>query len=223
MRIVGHELGRVIALFPLEEVRPERGVPLLDLVTGIRERYRFIKIPDLTKTTQDLNREGLAFESGSFSCDGETVAVRELTIYNDGVSISCYNTKYADAFLEDILHWAGETFSIKKLSQEPKRIYRSTVIVDFNISMNNSARNFMAISRLIQEAYNQYTGHDIPVSLNRIDFRMDDTKVPGIPPVGFVLERRVGVAHEIERYISEVPLPSDAHIEYLQSLENLLN
>ena len=50
MNVIGHELGRIIVLFPMEEIRPETGIPTHELFEGIMNRYRFAKPPDL-KTT----------------------------------------------------------------------------------------------------------------------------------------------------------------------------
>ncbi len=222
MKLIGYELGRIIVLFPMEELRPNQGVPPHDLVEAVSKRYSFLKKPDIEKSFDQLNKEGFPFEFGSLKYKDETAVIKEFTIYNDGISISCFNTAYADSFLDDVLHWAKQTFGLRDLITK-RKIYRSQIVIEFEKSLNHLVENFNELSRLIQVAYAQHTDQNQPLSLNRVDFRMDDTKVPGFTPASFVLERRVGSPHDIERYISEAPLPSDAHLGLLQSLEEKLS
>lgn len=222
MKLIGHQLGRIIVLFPMEEVRPTKGVSMIDMLTGVRERYRFVKIPDVNNPTFDSNREGYTFKSGSFLYKEEKIAIDEFTIYNDGISVSCFHTKYADAFFEDIFLWAKEKFDLREFAREPRKIYRSQIIVEFDKSLNQLVKDFSVISHLVQLAYSQYTGRDNPINLNRIDFRIDVTKVSGVTPVSFVIERRVDISHDTERYICEAPIPSDAHLKLLNSIEDNL-
>lgn len=222
MKFIGHQLGRIIVLFPTEEVRPTKGVPMLDMLTGIKERYKFVKLPDVNNPTFDPNKEGHAFKSGSFLYKEEKIAIDEFTIYNDGISVSCFHTKFADAFFEDVILWAKETFDLREFAREPRKIYRSQIVVEFDKSLNQLVKDFSVISHLVQLAYSQYTGHDNPINLNRIDFRMDDTKVRGVTPVSFGIERRIDISHDTERYISEASIPSDPHLQLLQSIEDNL-
>lgn len=222
MKLIGHQLGRIIVLFPTEEVRPAKGIPLLDMLTGVRERYKFVKLPDVNNPTFDANREGYAFKSGSFLYKEEKIAIDEFTIYNDGISVSCFHTKFADAFFEDIFLWAKEKFDLREFAREPRKMYRSQIIVEFDKSLNQLVKDFSVISHLVQLAYSQYTGRDNPINLNRIDFRMDDTKVRGVTPVPFGIERRIDISHDTERYISEAAIPSDPHLQLLQSIEDKL-
>ena len=223
MNFIGHELGRIIVLFPMEEIRPETGIPALELIGEIVKRYKFAKPPNLNKTALEVSREGSSFELGSFVFEGKSTSVTEFTIYNDGISVSCHDTAHAEAFFYDILTWARETFGLKEFVREPRRIYRSQVIVEFEKSLNQLIQSFSDISNLINLTYSQHTEHDAPINLNRIDFRMDDTKIPGMmKPISFILERRIGASHETERYISEAPVSSRAHVQLLQSIEDKL-
>ena len=222
MNVIGHELGRVIVLFPMEEIRPETGIPELELFEGIMNRYKFAKTPDLKKTAIEVSRAGYNFELGSFVYEDKSTSIKEFTIYNDGISVSCHDTAHAEACFDNILTWARKEFGLKEFVREPKRLYRSQVVVEFEKSLNRLVQNFSDISSLINLTYRQHTGHDAPINLNRLDFRMDDTKIPGINPMSFILERRIGVSHETERYISEAPISSRAHIQLLQSIEDKL-
>lgn len=223
MKLIGQELGRIIVLFPIEEVRPASGIPLIPLVDGIRNRYNFVKPPDLNRPITDLDRDGYSFQVGTFLHEGQVITIREFTVYPDGVSVSCLDTTHADAFFDDIVNVAKEAFGFREFAREPRKIYRSQVIVEFEKSLNQLINGFTELSRLLQSAYEQHTGHNKAVDLNRVDFRMDSTKIPGIPPVSFILERKFGSPHENQRFISEAPVPSQAHLQLLQEIENKLS
>ena len=47
MKIVGHGHGSVVVLFPPEEIRPTRGLPITKVVYSIGDRYGFLQVPDL--------------------------------------------------------------------------------------------------------------------------------------------------------------------------------
>ena len=219
MKIIGHELGRIIVFFPMEEVRPEKGVILDDLIEGVKNRYKFIKAPDLNRSLTDLDNQGYVFEAGSFSWGSEQIAVREFVVYPDGISVSCLETDHAEAFFEDVMMWSKEKYGFREFVREPRKIYRSFLVLEFDNSINNIIKKFSDMSQLIQLFYSLYTGQNEVIALNRIDLRVDNTKIAGLAPLSFVLERKVGAPHETERYVSEAPFPSQAHIELLQKIE----
>ena len=71
MKIVGHGHGSVVVLFPPEEIRPTRGLPITKVVYSIGDRYGFLQVPDLVRPISELNQEGYKFTDGTFVCRNE--------------------------------------------------------------------------------------------------------------------------------------------------------
>ena len=220
MKVVGHILGRLIVLFPREEIRPVCGVPVLEAFDAIRERYAFLKAPDLTKPAMELEQQGYQFSDGTLVHENEKFSVNEFTIYNDGISVSSYFTETADLFFADFMEWSIQKFGVRPFSREPTKIYRSQVTVCFSRPLSDALRGFGKFTELLSAMLDEYTGTSSPVDLIRIGVGVDETKVGGPRYAPFTLERRSQVSFEDEWYFSEAPLPSEAHVNLLKELNS---
>ena len=72
MKIVGHGLGSVVILFPPEEIRPTRGLPISKAVYSIGDRYGFLQVPDLARPISELDQEGYQFTAERLSAETRT-------------------------------------------------------------------------------------------------------------------------------------------------------
>lgn len=219
MKLIGHQLGRIILLFPPEQIRPTRGIPIKDTIAAVQNRYNFVNVPDLTKPIAEFERNGYQFINGKIILDAKEYVINEFTVYNDGVSISSVDTEYSDWFLEDFVRWAQDKLEYRPFLQEPTKIFRSQVTVSFDKPLSNIIKNFDAFSQALSLAIENVIEKPVSTNLLRIDFGIDDTGVGGIKPVPFSLERRIGVPSNKEWFISEAPLPSKTHLELLEELE----
>lgn len=222
MKVVGHILGRLVLLFPREEIRPARGVSTLDAFASIRERYNFLHMPDLTRPAAELEQQGYQFSDGTLICDGETFTINEFTIYSDGVSVSSYVTDTAELFFENFMDWAMEEFDVRPFSREPTKIYRSQVTVCFSRPLSDALRGFDKFSELLSTMLDEYTGISSPVDLIRVGVGVDEAKTSGPRYAPFTLERRSQVSFEEEWYFSEAPLPSKVHLKLLEELNSAM-
>ena len=219
MKVVGHNLGRLIVLFPREEIRPVRGTSTAETFTAIRERYDFLRAPDLSKPISELDQQGYQFLDGKFADRNGNIVIEEFTIYNDGISVSSYVTDTAESFFLDFMAWAREEFQVRPFSHEPKRIYRSQLTVHFAKPLANILKGFDGFFNLLSAALETYTGTSSPVDLVRFGVGVDEAKSEGVGYAPFSVERRIQIPFEEEWYFSDAPLPSNVHVELLEELE----
>src|SRR5437867_1033837 len=112
MKVIGTEVGRVVALMTPEEWRPTK-LSTADAFKAIKERYQFAYAPSLSIPWDALQKEGFKFNLGRLKVGDKDLPIQELTFYNDGIVINANNTDDAEAFLGDIAKWATETVGIR--------------------------------------------------------------------------------------------------------------
>lgn len=223
MKIVGHEMGRSILLFPAEEIRPNTGIYIPTVMKALQDRYGFMKPPDISRPMAELDREGYKFGHGKIEIDGQTILIGEFGIFSDGISVSCFDTEQADKVWDDIYAWSQDFLGFRKFIREPHRFYRSQLVVEFEQHLSGLVANFSAMADLVGEAMSDTVQHRENIEFVRIAFGMDTTKIPGLPPVPFSIERKIGASFESERYFCEASLPTRTHIETLQRIESSLS
>ncbi len=219
MKVIGHALGRVVILFPAEEIRPIRGTPLVDAIANVKERYGFLHVPDLSMPTAQLEQEGFQFSDGRLVCNGEELIIREFSLYNGAISVGSYDTSVADLFLEEFLMWARETFQVRPFVRAPQKIYTSQVTVCFAQPLSGMLKGFTEFSESLSESLTLYAGISGRSDLTRISFGVDQTAAGANNAGLFSLERRTQIPFEEEWYFSEAALPSGAHVQLLEELE----
>ena len=116
MKLIGNELGRVVALVHAEQWRPTHGLPLAATISAIQERYQFITTPILSaEAISEADRNGYRFANGTFNLDDATVAINELIVFRDGISVTTNHTSYAEAFFDDFIHWEQASWASARL------------------------------------------------------------------------------------------------------------
>ena len=219
MKVIGHSLGRVVILFPTEEIRPIQGIPLVDAISSVRERYAFLHVPDLNMPVSQLEQEGYHFSEGQLLHDGEQHVIKEFSLYNGAISVGSYVTDTADLFMDDFIEWAQEEFHIRPFVRTPKKIYTSQVTVGFAKPLSRMLKGFSKFSTVLSEALEAHTEASKAVDLVRIGWGIDQSAVGANNIVHLSLERRTQISFEEEWYFSEAPLPSGVHVRLLEELE----
>jgi hypothetical protein len=223
MRVVGYEMGRMIALFPSEEIRPWNGLYIPRAAKAVQQRYGFVSTPDFSKPLADLDREGYKFAHGRFEHGGNEILIGEFGFYSDGISVTCLDTAQSDLVWDDLLAWAQDTLGMRSFTREPRRYYRSQIVVEFDRKPAGLVTQFSQIAAIVQNAMAETVPHREPIDLFTIAFGMDVTKIPGLAPVPFSLERKLGAPFEFERYFSQASLPTRIHLEALGAIEAILS
>lgn len=222
MRVVIPEQATVTYLFPMDETRPKRGTRPLEIVTALAARYKFMEVPDLKKPYQQIVDGPFKFMGGLFDIGGESHVIKELSIYRDGVSSMANHSDTAEALLQDVLSWAKEQFGLRDVPAY-KRVYVSQLIVDFDGEMERIFAPLSALRDLLRPLYLQHREVDATLNMKRLSFGVDPLKhIGGQYIADCYFERRVETPHEQNRYITEMPFPTDVCISVLEKLEALI-
>lgn len=223
MKLIGLEEGAVTELFPTEEMSPERGANLKKAVEAIQATYGFHTVPDLSLDWDTLQQETpLKFSGGEITIDGRARVIKELSLYSDGIVVRSYHTDDSQAFLSDFISWGKATLGFRDTISEPRRLYSSTVVVEFSNNINNFIKGIDKLTALLSEQVKKYREIDEPINVVRIDFGPDPSTIPNRKPIeNFMMERRINTIHSENRYITRAPLPTGAHLDLLTQVEDL--
>jgi hypothetical protein len=220
MKIISYENAKNVMLFPTEEMRPDNGSDYGFLVMRIAERYGFKSIPDVNKSFRDLTGSPLTFSQGRFE-DG---AIKEFAVYPEGLVVDGLQTSTCMDFLDDVLDFSYSELGLKTIISQPRHYYSSTVVVEFENSIDLMIRKFDRIKELASRLLKNRRGIDQPVSAFRLGFGVDRLALPANTAASdFVIERRANVPFTQNRYFSDAPLPTDEHLEFLEAIEAILN
>jgi hypothetical protein len=222
MRLIGTENGRVILLFPIEEMRPLRGLVLADSVGLLTDRYQFAYPPDLSRW-ENVQNNPLLFRSGKLEKNGCTLAIGELGVYSDGISVNASSTEVAEEVLTDLLDWSKSALGMRELQRPARKTYHSTVVVEFDHDVGALFFRYARICSFLSDSLKATYNTDNQIMLNRLAFSQDPTKTPPSSLAGeFVIERRVNYPYEVNRFFCSAPLPTDEHVRLLQQIETVM-
>jgi hypothetical protein len=216
MKIVTTEGGRVLDLVPLEEFRPPQGVYAPDFISAIMEHYSFPLAPDL----KEAAKTGAKFEGGKFVHDGESIAIKELAIYSDGMICETHTTDLAELVLDDFVKWATAVFKLQEPTSPVRRTFTSALVVNLDKAVETGLGKLSRTCDLLSQALNDAYGWKYQYNLNRLAFDVDPQTIPHLRATNFILERRLQVSYSQNRYFSIAPLKTDAHIKLLENIEN---
>jgi hypothetical protein len=216
MKLITIEGGRVLDLVPTEEFRSRRGVYLPEFVQAIVSRYGFIAGPN---NLADAIKNGAKFETGKFIVDGETVAIKELAIYNDGLIADAYDSRFADMLLDDFSQWATDTFGLQQRSSPFRRTYTSALVCIFDKAVESGLGKLAGLTKLFSQSLREAYGWDYKYDLFRLGFNVDPKTIPHLRSTNFLFERRGQANYAENRYYCVAPLRTDDHIQLLEKIE----
>jgi hypothetical protein len=221
MKIISFESARVTRLFPLEEFAPASGANSPSIVNLIAERYGFSIVPTIT-TREDLNKKGLVFGMGHFQFGGQPLVVTDFAIYTDGLAAVAERSEWAEAFLDDVISWVKTELGFREISSGIRKLYSSSVVVDFESSPSSLVRQFKQIAEFISVRTVTVASDRKQMNFARLDFEIDIRTLAGQAAISkFVLERRAGVGFEQERYFSSAPMTTADHLQTLEEIERV--
>ena len=216
MKLVSKEHGQSLQLFSPEDVRPETGTYYPDLVQRILDRYQLVSGPANLEETLKVN--GMKFQMGKLPHNPD-IQIRNLDIYNDGIIAITYDTDTSDAVVDDVLGWLIRDLRFRTPQTLRPRIYSSSVVVQFDDTINKLIRAWDNLKDAIASAWANTQKTTIDYYLQSIAFQAD----PGVMPAGintkFVLERRNNRPYAENYYFSSGPLPTRIHIAMLGQFE----
>jgi hypothetical protein len=221
VKIVKFDSARATWLFPLEEFTPAAGANSVSIVSLLAARYNFSILPTIT-TREDMAKNGLQFGMGSLEDNGQRFVVTDFIVYNDGIVAICEKTDWAETFLENVVQWVIAEFGFRTPSSGIRKLYSSTVVVDFETNLSQLFVSYERIAELISSRAVIIMPERKPMHFSRMDFEADKTELQGqVALPKFILERRGGVKFSQERFFSIAPMHTADHIEVLTEIEKL--
>ncbi len=217
MKVITYEGGRVLDLVPLEEYRPAGGLYLPDFINSIRQRYSFVSATDLAEAM----KSGAKFEMGKQVIGGETVAIKELSVYSDGLICEAPTTNLADQILDEFVEWATVSFGLSERTTPQRRTYTNAIVCVFDKSLETGLGALGRTCGLLSQAMKDAYGWEHEFNLFRLGFNVDPKTAPNLRATNFVLERRILTpnTYSENRYYSIAPLPTVAHERLLETIE----
>jgi hypothetical protein len=218
MKLISTEHGQAFQRFLEEEIRPPSGIYMPDLLRGIAERYGFATLP----TLQDALKEGAKFGQGKFVTNDRTIAIKELGVFSDGVLVQTWNTDDANIVTDDLISWTEKTFGTRPPLAIRERRFTSSVIVEFDGSLDSALEIFQELRDTLSKAFHDIYGWSLDINASRIALSCDPTALPPLTTAELNIERRRGIPFSQNRYFSVATLPTGSHLELLESFERRL-
>lgn len=195
-----------------DEIRPLKGLPVVDAVGKFGEAFKFAARPTALPGPTD----GYHFSEGSITVDdGSNIAIKEVAIFNDGLSVEVYsNTDDLLATLDKVLEVVrGIGFRVP--TTQPRIVFNSFITVDLDGNMNRIINRYDPLSQLMSEVFGVETRPDAKV----IEFGVDPKLGTPLNSTSFRLERRMNTEYSINRYFSYANATTKDHLRLLEAVE----
>lgn len=186
----------------------------------IQKRYDFSIGPNAADLVVAREKnQPIKYFQGSFTPKKGAAVGVDLLIYRDGiVADTRSSTADSHAFIDDLLTWSADEFGMlphgdivrHKHSVSDLHVTSEHFLSVLNPKLINFAKTITGSARI--------PGADF--ELGSIGF-WPDQNLP-YQPIPFRFERAQGFAFSENRYYSQAPLETDAHLSLLEKLEDLL-
>ena len=202
-------LARSVWLFDLNEINP-LGVALGPVHTALRERYQFLQYPS---RPEDFAKTEITYQQGEFSGIGVN-----LFMYSDGlIADTRTSTETSDAFLNDLLTWAQDTFKFRYEQQLiKKKAYDSQVVFNSDVTILKALGRLEEFAKTLENL--EPDRATSPQDVVAIAFRNEkDTARPS-----FTFERRDNTPFSENKYFSRAALSTKEHLHLIEEFEQLM-
>lgn len=218
MIVISIDTGRATWLFPTEEFVPLGGTDAIAIIQKVADRYQFKTFPQ-SPTREDIDKNGLKFSTGIFESNSKRAGVGEFALYNDGLVAVSNTTEHSNAFLEDVVEFVITEFQFRRPISPIKKVYVSTVTVEFERPIGNIFANHAALMSLIGRYLNASRGTSHDVEVTRIDFALDDSTVAPNSRSKVIIESRATVPLARNRFFCNAAMHTEDHLELLSRIE----
>jgi hypothetical protein len=181
------------------------------------ERYGFQSFPT---TMNDFVSEKTHFRLGIF----KDHPIDSFEAYSDGVVVnSKCDSSVLDEFVDDVTNWIGDEFGMRRIDTHAiSKSYESDLVVRSDKNVLASLAAIERVQTAIGKHLKKTSGLDVAFQPLGYSLSPDTTEIPGMKPVPFRLERKIGISFDRNFYISRAPLPTKSHLEVLKLLEDLV-
>ena len=207
-----------------DEVSPERGIAIRDLITYVKTTYQFSVAPQFPANFPPALMQNIVFQSGVLIVENTKLPLHQLAMLPNGDMVTAQSTDVADAALDDITKRLDADLGYRYSTVTKKeRFYQSEIVVQFDDAIDQRISGLRKIEDILSREI-KLPGF-LP-SLKRLGFGQGDvTQGITFELVGksdFLIERRSGSAYSENRYATSAPLPTAEHIRVLEVLEREL-
>jgi hypothetical protein len=224
MNLIASVQGFAAVRVSFEEVSPPSNPPLLGIISGIGSFFDFaIKPPRETIGTGTP----LVFQSGRFRDMDKEIGINQLLVLPDGDIVASANTDVAEQALNILIDYLNREFGYRMEGASAKRLYVSTVVVEFEKDFESMIPQIGTIQSLLS----RILSHAEPYKLIRISCSPGTGGMPNLPPLNpldnlertdFTIERRVGSHFSANRFFCTAPMRTGDHVRLLEEIERLL-
>jgi hypothetical protein len=206
-------------LVKADEVRAAAGLPAVNAIKKLVEVFEFAQAP----TSLPGPNDGYHFQEGRFVVKDQSIAIKELVVFGDGLSIEIYSdTETNLAVLEKMLEIAA-TLGLRKPITPPLVILQSMIVVELPAAINKLAAHYNDLSATL----NKEIGIEGQQQLRVIEFSIDPDALPKrltkFNPTVFRLERRANEEYDTNRFFSFANTHTENHLHILEKVETRIS
>jgi hypothetical protein len=214
MQISAIALARFVAFIETIDLNPRGRAYFPEMVPAMVDRYGFAKFPQ--KVEEFDEAKGVLFEGGRFN----NVTIYRVQVYSNVlVAETASSTTDSEKILEDALVWGSETFG---LVYRPGMIKRKAYVSQLTFYSDSIFSKLNPALAKVAEKLNarvpQYFGRQLEYRPSAFAISYDPMSVKN-GASQFSIEARAETPYTENKYFSTAPLPTEEHIELLQSLE----
>lgn len=223
MKLIATELGRVTVIFSADEIRPISPTPVTEYLIGIAKRYGFPTVPEAPDADDP---KPVTFQRGFFAQGEKYINVSRLAIYNDAIQVDTSRTDESLGIQQDILKYLQDNYSFREPSSKPMVLFESSVIVDFDHSINNALAKYEKLQKAASIAMSTTYGRDLQMQFSGLALAVDHLDLPSA--IGSLLRSEFSIVRRINRpfaenrYFSSAGLQTATHLELLAQFEKLI-
>jgi len=224
MKLINSIQGSAIIKFRLDDIAPEGGFLIRDVIGLVGEAYQFGVKPDLPANVPPAVIPVFQFQSGAFGPDAGHVPIVQILMFQTGVVITSTSTDAANAIMDDYLRRLTENMGFRFPEANMPRTYQSHIVVEFDKGIETYIR---AIERIENTINRRIQRPNLPFKVKRLAFGSGDPILPqqamfsldAFINADFSLERRAGASYEENRYFCTAPTTTGALVQTLQEIE----
>jgi hypothetical protein len=223
VKLLASNNGSAALHYPADDVMPDQGILMRDLITFVGDTYKFSSRP-----TPPPNIGApiiLQFQSGEIISEDGKLPIVHLILTVGYTIVTAQTTDIAEIILDNIAATLDEKLGYKIRSNIRSRSYQSNIVVQFNKDIDEYITTISKIETILNH---EIPRPDAPFKIKRLGFGRRDTipvqasPTDAIKNADFVIERRVGEPFAENRYFSSAPLRTSEHMRVLDLIEEAM-
>lgn len=216
MKLLAVSLARVSVFTDIYEWNPQNHIPFDEFSRAFTERYKFLKFPQVLEDF-DLQK-GVVYGAGKV----DALNLDTVTLFMKGVVVDTRSsTDDAEHFLVDAEEWTEKFFGVE---HSPNRLSRKVFLSELSFYsetlfdvLNPKLRG---LATRLGEVVSSYAREPQTFEPFGVSFSVDPPTRLGA--LGLRIERLSGNPFWENKYFSSAPLPTTAHLSFLEEFESIL-